>query len=834
MWRNYLTVGVRSLAKNRAYALINILGLAIGMAACILILLFVRYEFTYDRFLGNAENTYELQSFYTSRETGQQFNIQMTSYVAGTMLKKDFPQVEKSVFALSSSPVVLKEGQATAANDILMVDGPFFDIVQFPFAVGNPATALAQAGSVVLTEAEAVKRFGTTNIIGQTMTMVTRGRTMDFRVTGIVKNPPKNSSFNLTIVARIDPVSFFSEQPEFMREWGWQSGWVFVQLKPGTDPKTLQAQFPAWEKRNIADENVGDLRYNAGDEQDWRLVNVRDIHLGEAQGAAMSPGNDERTVYTFAVIALLILGMACVNFTNLATARASQRAREVALRKVLGANRRQLIGQFVGESILVAAIAMLVALALAELLLPLFSNFLDARLQLRYFGADGVLLPIVGLVIVVGVAGGLYPAFVLSRFQPARVLKANRSAADTEGSGRLRSILVVGQFAVSIGLIICTAIIYAQTMYAQSVDPGYRRDGILQVEDFGRRQIESRRETLKDEIRRVEGVTLVAGTGMGVNTRNNSSRGFQIPGRREFVTIGTYAADPEWVDAMGIRMLAGRKLDRNRPADDATVPFPEDPVAEQALARRGVNAVVNALAARRLGFATPADAVGKTVHTSMVDSEKYGLTPVTIVGVMDDSRFRSIRTPIDPMMITRNDNNADVLVVRYTGDPRAVRDRIEQAWKKIVPDAPFEANFSEDIVRELYAKEAARAQMFAAFAVLAVVVGCLGLFGLATFTAERRTKEIGIRKVLGARTRDIVRLLVWQFSRPVLIANLIAWPVAWWVMRDWLNSFDSRIALGPTPFLLAGALALAIAVATIGSHAFRVARANPIHALRYE
>lgn len=834
MWRNYLTVGVRSLAKNRAYALINILGLAIGMAACILILLFVRYEFTYDRFLGNAENTYELQSFYTSRETGQQFNIQMTSYVAGTMLKKDFPQVEKSVFALSSSPVVLKEGQATAANDILMVDGPFFDIVQFPFAVGSPATALAQAGSVVLTEAEAVKRFGTTNIIGQTMTMVTRGRTMDFRVTGIVKDPPKNSSFNLTIVARIDPVSFFSEQPEFMREWGWQSGWVFVQLKPGTDPKTLQAQFPAWEKRNIADENVGDLRYNAGDEQDWRLVNVRDIHLGEAQGAAMSPGNDERTVYTFAVIALLILGMACVNFTNLATARASQRAREVALRKVLGANRRQLIGQFVGESILVAAIAMLVALALAELLLPLFSNFLDARLQLRYFGADGVLLPIVGLVIVVGVAGGLYPAFVLSRFQPARVLKANRSAADTEGSGRLRSILVVGQFAVSIGLIICTAIIYAQTMYAQSVDPGYRRDGILQVEDFGRRQIESRRETLKDEIRRVEGVTLVAGTGMGVNTRNNSSRGFQIPGRREFVTIGTYAADPEWVDAMGIRMLAGRKLDRNRPADDATVPFPEDPVVEQALARRGVNAVVNALAARRLGFATPADAVGKTVHTSMVDSEKYGLTPVTIVGVMDDSRFRSIRTPIDPMMITRNDNNADVLVVRYNGDPRAVRDRIEQAWKKIVPDAPFEANFSEDIVRELYAKEAARAQMFAAFAVLAVVVGCLGLFGLATFTAERRTKEIGIRKVLGARTRDIVRLLVWQFSRPVLIANLIAWPVAWWVMRDWLNSFDSRIALGPTPFLLAGALALAIAVATIGSHAFRVARANPIHALRYE
>ncbi|WP_380873040.1 ABC transporter permease [Sphingomonas sp. DBB INV C78] len=834
MWRNYLTVGIRSLAKNRAYALINILGLAIGMAACILILLFVRYEFTYDQFLGNADNTYELQSFYTSKETGQQFNIQMTAYVAGTMLKKDFPQVEKTVFALSGSPVVMKDGQATAANDILLVDGPFFDIVRFPFATGNPATALSEAGTVVLTEAEAMKRYGTTNVVGQTMTMITRGKTMDFRITGIVKDPPKNSSFHLTIIARIDFTSYFAEQPEFMEEWGWQSGWVFAQLKPGTDVQTLQSQFPAWEKRNIADEDVEGIRYNAGDEQDWRLVNVRDIHLGEAQGASMTPGNDKRTVYTFAVIALLILGMACVNFTNLATARASQRAREVALRKVLGANRRQLIGQFVGESILVAAIAMLVALAIAELLLPLFANFLDARLQLHYFGSDGVLLPILLLVLIVGVAGGLYPALVLSRFQPARVLKANRSAADTEGSARLRSILVVGQFAVSIGLIICTAIIYTQTMYAQSVDPGYRRDGILQVDNFGRRQIETRKQTIKDEIARVEGVTMVAGTGMGVNTRNNSNRGFQVPGRKDAVNIGTYSTDPEWVDAMGIRMLAGRKLDRNRPADDATVPFPEDPVVEQALARRGVNMVINALAAKRLGFASPADAVGKTVRTSMVDSEKYGLTPVTIVGVMDDSRFRSIRTPIDPIMITRNDNNYDVLVVRYNGDPKVVRERIERAWKKIAPDAPFEAEFSEDIVRELYSKEAARAQMFAAFAVLAVVVGCLGLFGLATFTAERRTKEIGIRKVLGARTRDIVQLLVWQFSRPVLIANLIAWPIAWWVMRDWLNGFDSRIALGPTPFLLAGLLALLIAVGTIGSHAFRVARANPVHALRYE
>ncbi|AGH49798.1 MULTISPECIES: ABC transporter permease [Sphingomonadales] len=834
MWRNYLTVGIRSLAKNRAYALINILGLAIGMAACLMILLFVRYELSYDRFLPGVEDTYELQSFYTSKQTGQKFNIQMTAYVAGERLKKDFPQVDKTVFALSGSPVILKDGQSSMGEDVILVDGPFFDVVRFPFVKGNPATALAEAGAAVITEKEAVRQFGTTDVMGRTLTMVSRGRATDYRITGVIKDVPKNSSFRLSIVGRIDFPSFFSDAPDFMREWGWQSGWFFFTLRPGTDPKAIAAQLPAWEKRNIPDQDLNGIRYNAGDEQDWRIVNLADIHLGEAQGASMSPGNDRRAVYTFGLVALLILGMACVNFTNLATARASQRAREVALRKVLGASRRDLIVQFIGESILVAAIAMLVALALTEIALPYFSRFLDADLKLHYFGQGGILLPVVALVLLVGLAGGLYPAFFLSRFQPARVLKANRSASEAEGSGRLRGILVVAQFAVSIGLIICTGVIYAQTVYAQTADPGYHRDGILQIDNFGRRQLDTMRQPLRDAIARIDGVTGVAATSIGVATRNNSSRGIQVPGRADLVNLGTYVADPEFFDVMGIKLIAGRKLDRNRTVDDATVPFPSDPVVEAALAKRGVNAVINQLAARRLGFTDPADAVGKQVRTSMVESEDYGLTPVNIVGVVEDTRFRSVRTPIDPLMFTRNDNAIDVLDVRYHGNPAEVRSRIERVWKQMAPDVPFEAEFSEDIVRELYQAETARAKMFAAFAILAVIVGCLGLFGLATFTAERRTKEIGIRKVLGARTRDIVRLLVWQFSKPVLVANLVAWPIAWWVMRNWLNEFDSRITLGPAPFLLAGLLALLIAIATIGSHAFRVARANPVHALRYE
>ena len=548
----------------------------------------------------------------------------------------------------------------------------------------------------------------------------------------------------------------------------------------------------------------------------------------------MTPGNDRRSIITFGVIAALILAMACVNFTNLATARASQRAREVALRKVLGANRRQLVTQFLGESVLVAGLAMLLALAFVELALPSFSAFLDADLAMTYFGEGGLILPIIGLVLLVGAAGGIYPAFYLSRFQPAKVLKANKSAAEASGSGSLRNILVVAQFAVSIGLIICTAIVYAQTVHARTADPGYKRDGLLQVENIGRREMFPLTETLIRELKQIDGVTAVGRTNIGVATRNNQNTGVQMPGRNEPINIGNYSIDTGFFETMGIELLAGRLFDESRPMDDATTPFPEDPVAERALVQRGLNVVLNELAVRRLGLGTPQAAVGKTIKM-ITDPEYGGVINATIIGVVKDSRFRSIRETIDPIIFQASRMGQSWMLVRYNAsDPARVRRDVEAVWKRIAPEIPFQAQFSEEIVGELYEAEEARAQTFAGFAVLAVIVACLGLFGLAAFTAERRTKEIGIRKVLGARSRDIVKLLAWQFSKPVIIANLIAWPIAWWVMRDWLNTFDTRIDLGPTPFVLAGVLALAIAIGTIAGHAFKVARANPIHALRYE
>ena len=829
MWRNYWTVAVRALAKSRTYSIINIAGLAIGMAACIMILLYIRYEKSYDAWLPDAENTYELQTWGPHPKDGEPFFFQMASYVTKDRIKKDFPQVVSAAYIQDSEPVFIKDGQASATERFMFTDDDFLKVVNLPLLSG---TTLTQPQTAVISKTEAIKRFGTDQVIGRTITVISRGVKRDFKINGVIKDLPKNSSMKVNAIMRLDYGPFNANNPQFLTCWGCQSGWVFLKVRPGTDISAMQAQMPAWEKRNIQDEPIGDKPYNAGDDQDWHFINIKDIHLGKAQDSSWTPSNDQRTITTFAVIAVLILAMAVVNFTNLATARASQRAREVALRKVLGATRRQLIVQFVAESILISGVSMLLALTLVEILVKPFAAFLDADLAMNYFGHGGVLLPAILLTLIVGVISGLYPAFFLSRFQPAQVLKANRSAAETPGSGRLRTALVVLQFAVSIGLIICTAVIYGQTVYARTVDPGYKRDHILQVDEMGRAQLWPLAEGIVERTKRIPGVVAAGVTDIGINTDNNNNNFIIPPGSSERVLIGQYNVGQGFMDAMGLKLLAGRWFD-NREIDDSTTPYPPDPQVEKAIHDRGMNVVINQYAAKKLGFRNPQDAVGKVVRGDMVGQD-LGMMNVTVIGVVGDSRFRTVRTPIEPIMFHKVRTGPGWMIVRYNGDPQAVRASLEREWKQTTNEVPFNAKFSDDVVGEAYKKEDARAQMFAAFSVLAVIIGCLGLFGLAAFTAERRTKEIGIRKVLGARTRDIVRLLVWQFSRPVIAANLIAWPVAWWLMRDWLNNFDQRITLGPVPFLIAAAIALGIAIATVVGHSVRVARANPIHALRYE
>jgi putative ABC transport system permease protein len=835
MWRNYLTVGLRSLVRSRTYAFINIFGLAVGLAACLMLLLYVRYERTYDEWLPNAANLYQLQTTYVPSAESEGFRTQMSAYVAGTSLQRSFPQIEKRLYMRASAPTVVRGGEAFNVENARMVDGPFFDMFRIPLLHGDPATALGQSGNVVLSRSQALRIFGTENAVGRTLSMIDEeGETADHRVTGIFADLPRNSHMRIGMLVRFDQATLPVSE-EFFTSFGWQNGWVYLQLRPGATPEQVHAGMPAWERRAIPDEGQEGARSNFGDQQDYRLVNVADVHLGAAQDGEMAPGNDARTIATFSIVALIVLAMACVNFTNLATARASQRAREVALRKVLGASRRQLIAQFIGESTILAIVSMLVALALVELLLPSLARFLDADLRIDYLGADGLLPPVLGLVILVGAVGGFYPALYLSRFRPAEVLKANQSAAEPGGTGRLRNLLVVAQFAASIALIICTSIVYAQTLFAREADPGFVRSGLIQISNMDADPLASQRDALVDQVRRIPGVTAAVRTGIGINTPNTITNGVLVPGRADQVEISSYAVGADFFRTMGVDLVAGRGFDPGRPGDEATVDPDRRDESIGGIVARGVNVVINEMAARRLGFADPRQAVGRQLRASIYDSETYGLTPITIIGVVEDSRFRTIRSALEPIMFRHSRGAVGWLVVRYeNASPTAVRDRIGEVWRRFAIDVPFEAEFSEDIVAEIYNAEEARAKTFAGFATLAVLIAALGLFGLAAFTAERRTREIGIRKVFGARSRDIVRLLAWQFSKPVIIANLIAWPVAWWVMRDWLNTFDARIDLGPTPFVVAGLLALVIAVGTVAGHAIRISRTNPIHALRYE
>lgn len=830
MWRSYLTVALRALAQKPGYAAINILGLALGLGACLFLLIYVRYETSYDNWLPDGDRIFQVQTISADPDDAES---PIDQYVHGELadsFARAFPEIEAIVRIDEAEPVFLHEGGGEPRfAPMALADESFFRVLPFPFLRGDRETALAAPDALVLSRSAAINHFGGIDIVGRTVRAVRRGEEKVLRVTGVFEDVPKNSHMDISIVGRIDP--------EERAECGWAcvGSFVYLKLRPGADAGAIEARLPAWERTIPPVEVAGQMR-REGDRYDWRLIALGDVHLSGATGTMTRPGNDRQTLLTFAIVALLILGMAAINFVNLSTARGSQRAREVSLRKVLGATRGQLIAQFLIESMLVAAMAVLLALLILALALPWLAAFLDAELELRWLGTGGLLMPVIALWTVVGIAGGLYPAFYLSRYRPAEVLKANKSSAEPLGTGRLRSVLVVAQFAVSIGLIVCTLVVAAQARFAQRAELGFERDGLIQVANANRAALIPHTENLLRQIARVPGVESVAGSNLAVAMESEMTTNVRVPGRSAPEVVGFYSVSPEFFGTMRLRLAAGRPLSRAHALDDASVPYePEEAflAAQRAMIARGVNVVVNGAAARVLGFADPQAAVGRTVGIAMFGAEA-GLVPSNIVGVVADGRFRSARDPVEPQIFFDRKiyNN---IVVRYAGaDPEGVRRQVGEIWRRLAPEVPFEATYADQRLAALYAAETARAQTFAAFAGLAIVIACLGLFALAAFTADRRTREIGIRKAFGARGRDIVQLLAWQFARPVILANLIAWPIAWWVMRSWLNGFDARIDLTPTPFLLAGAAALAIALGTVAGHALRVSRTNPIHALRYE
>lgn len=831
MFRNYLTVAVRNLTKHRLYSAINIFGLAIGIASCILIVLFVRDELSYDSFVPNAERIYRIET---------RFDIPGRSPIIGgvspgpalAILQKDFPMIEAGV-RLGRIRPVFKRGADTFREDLVLADPSLFDVLDLPLVAGDKAKALADNTGVMISESMARKYFGARPAVGEVIDTTYSFSPGDvtarpLHVTAVFKDIPGNSHFKIDFIGRINE-SDYEKMPWMFKDWTSLNTWTYLKLHGEADANTLRQGFKAFTERNVPSFPFSGKELKISDYMTLSLVKLEDIHLQSKGMGQFKPPGDARSVATFAVVAAMILLIACINFTNLATARASQRAREVALRKVVGAKRPQLIAQFLSESVLTALVALVIAVALVQLALPTYNTVLQKQLALDVAGAGTLIAAMFGLIALVGVVAGLYPAMVLSGFLPSRILKANKSAA-AEGSGRLRTALVVIQFAISIGLLICTAVVYGQTLYAKTMNLGFDPRNLLVIRTPNQKLADDLLRPLREEVAKLPGVTAVTMSGAVPPDTNNNNNIVEVPGRPSPtpILLEQKSVDYDFFTTFKVPLLAGRYFDEAHGGDD----FPHDTDAQ---VRNGANIIINERALGTLGFASPQEAVGQQIRGAAGRAEENKTMMLTIIGVVGDVYFRSVRDEMQGMYFRRDARDFRALVARFDGvTGPALREAAAGIWRDLAPSDPYTAQFVQQLEQDQYQAEDAQTKLFAAFAGLAIVIACLGLYGLAAFTAERRTKEIGIRKVLGAKVKDVVRLLVWDFSKPVLIANLLAWPAAYLLMRDWLNTYPYRIDLSPAPFLLAGAGAIAVAWVTVAGHAAKAGGSNPIHALRYE
>jgi putative ABC transport system permease protein len=823
MFRNYLITALRNVARHRLYSLINIAGLAVGLACAVFIILFFRDEISYDKWIPGYEHLYRVET--TINDPGQApMILSGSSYPVAVAMGQQIPEVT-GITHLTGQRLTVMIGNRLFLDQFHVVDPNFFQLVELPLVEGTASTVFSQADSVVLSQSRARKYFGDAEPLGKTITL-SENRCDDLgancqiiqyalKITGIMRDLPHNSHLDVDAffptTSNADPMS----QPEKGR-WFNTHGWAYARLAPGADPNAVAAKMKPIIDRSADPSVMSALHLKGSQILQVRLVPFGETHLTTDRYGGMKPPGSWTTIYAFAVIGVLIQLVACFNFTNLATARATMRAREVSLRKVMGAARHQLVIQFLGESLLMSLLALLLALAVVEVLLPSFDQFLGRPISFHYLSGWPVLLAAVAIALFSGLLGGAYPAFVLSGFRPAAILRANQ--ARQGGSGVLRTVLVVLQFAVSIGLGIAALVIFAQISFARTMDLGFRKDDLVII---GARSMSPQtRDTFERTLRNVPGIVAVTSSSYVPLDGNNSNTDVHAPGSTFNPTMRVVQEDPDFPRTYGVKLLAGRLLDRNRGSDATSGPF------IPTYSGLSFNVLLNEAGAKVFGF-TPQNAVGK--HVFLHNTE------VTVVGVLADFKWAGMSEPIKPAMFYNDPVQNAVISIRLRGqDAHDALATIDRLWHRFAPTIVMQHRLLSADFDKQFLNDDREGTIFGLFVGIAIFIACLGLFGLAAFTAGRRTKEIGVRKVFGARTRDVIFLLLWQFSIPVLIANAIAWPLAWYYLHGWLEGYAYRIALNPSYFLLVGAGALLIAWATIFSHARRVAGANPIHALRYE
>ena len=808
MFKSYLTSTLRDILKNKGYSAINIFGLAVSLAACLMITLFVSDEMGYDNFIPDPENTYRIEvTAKGSNRADELYASFMGAY--GPLFKERSAEVLDST-RYQTNRLAVGAGDRFFYEDVTFSDPNFLEFMGFDV----PPGILNDRQAIVITKKIADKYFSGEEAVGQTLTIA---RQVEYRVAHVLEGVPRKSHLAIDMIAPYHPVFHEGVDTEYLS----MNNPTYVRMAPGSNVENLAPLLST-----LIDENVSS--FSAGPASDFRVptfVKVQDIYLKSKAGVIGKPGGDIAVVIGFITVAILIVVIATVNYINLATARAIKRAREVGIRKVMGATRKQLVAQFLGESIIITLIAAMIALAFVEVMMPTFNAALDREMGLDLVGNPIFVVFLLGVAIVVGTIAGLYPAFYLSAFNPAKVLKSDKDGGST---AHLRQFLVFLQFAIAIMLIAGTSVVVRQTIFATSMDPGYEKEGVLLVRNLRSNDLLDQVELLDQQLSTVDGITGVTASQFVPTDPYDSTRGMSFVGQPDEVyTISMLSHQADFFDLYRLEMVAGRKLEEDRLRDRIDeFPSEDGQVIE-------VNAVINETALRRVGHSNPEEVIGRQLRWGLQGEGRA--VHLNIVGVVKDFHLRSIHKKVRPMVYLNAPSIYRSLSLKYsTNDFAGMISGLEQKWAELAPGVPLGYQVLSEQVDSFYSSENRQMKVFVTFAVLAIIISAIGLLGLTAFSAERRTREIGIRKVLGARNFDIIKLMVGQFSKPVLFANIVALPLAWWLMSDWLSTFEYRIDLSLLWFIGAGVIALVIAWVTVISYSMKAASANPAESLRYE
>ncbi len=802
MVRNFIKIAFRNIIKQKLFSLINILGLSIGMVASLFVVLYVIDELSYDRFHSDIELMYRID--LEGRISGQEVVTTNSCPPLGPTMVNEIPEIKSFVRLQDMSEIIVKNETETFIEEkgLFAADSNFFKFFDFELLVGDKNTVLTEPNTVVITESSAKKYFGNQPAVGKQLSFFNSNTI--YKVTGIAANPPSNSHFHFSMILSTTGVERFESQI-----WLNNSYQTYVKGYQPVDISIVNTKIAALTKKYVGPQieqfmgRTFDEFIEQGNAYGYFIRPVKSIHLYSTTEDEIEPGGDIKYVYIFMAIGIFIILIASINFMNLSTAKSAGRAKEVGLRKTFGSFRGQLIRQFLVESLIFSVISGFIALILVYLLLPAFNNFAGKAIPTSTLFSLDMMTMLVGLSLFVGIVAGSYPAFYLTAFRPSEVLKGKvKSGAK---SGKLRGLLVVAQFSISIVLIICTIIVYQQLRYTQDVNLGFDRENVIIVQNTSR--LKDNRKVFKDNLMALSSISAASYTNSVLPGVNNTTV-FKTPGSEIDHLMGTYLADYEHIQALGLSLAAGRNFSREFASDSLAVLVNEATVAEMEWD--------NPIGEKLWYFGDYAQIL-------------------TVIGVIKDFNFESLHTNVRPLVLRFLDEGNKMVVRFEKGTPASEAIAIIRSeWQEIAPDDLFQYGFLDEDIDALYRSEQRLGKIFYLFTSIAIFIACLGLFGLAAFIAEQRTKEIGIRKALGASVPAISALLSREFVKYVGFAVLIAIFPAYYIMSGWLESFAYRISISPLVFLISGLLALAIALITVSYQAVKAALTNPIESLKYE